>query len=201
MELFGVPMKEQPSASPRENERASRAEPEVKASASVHEEHDEVDEPSFEQESIEDEEPETVHVTVAVPPPVAAVASRGASEPANETASIPVVTARTAPPREREPVSKGGRGMLAAVLGSNTVTAKPAASRPPVDEIHEEEIHAVAAAPALAVAGRSTPGEQTSFRLGDEDRGGRFKDTEPSLVEGEDMDVPTWMRMRKKLRK
>jgi hypothetical protein len=70
-----------------------------------------------------------------------------------------------------------------------------------VDEIHEEEIHAVAAAPALAVAGRSTPGEQTSFRLGDEDRGGRFKDTEPSLVEGEDMDVPTWMRMRKKLRK
>lgn len=204
MELFGVPMKDQPSASPRENERASRAEPEVHASAApAHEDdaHEESDAPSFEQESIEDEEPVTAHVTVAVPPPVAAAPSRMVAEPTTETASIPVVTARNVPSRDKESAARGGRGMLAAVLGSNTVTAKPAAAHPPVDEIHEEEIHAVAAAPALAVAGRSTPGEQTSFRLGDEDRGGRFKDTEPSFVEGEDMDVPTWMRMRKKLRK
>jgi len=36
------------------------------------------------------------------------------------------------------------------------------------------------------------------FQAGDEGRG-RFKNTEPSLVEGEDLDVPTWMRLKKKL--
>ncbi len=38
------------------------------------------------------------------------------------------------------------------------------------------------------------------FQAGDEGRG-RFKNTEPSLVEGEDLDVPTWMRLRKKLQR
>jgi hypothetical protein len=46
-------------------------------------------------------------------------------------------------------------------------------------------------------AGAAAKGEQQTFRLGDEDRG-RFKDTEPSISDGEDLDVPTWMRMRKK---
>ena len=51
-----------------------------------------------------------------------------------------------------------------------------------------------------AMAGAAARGEQQTFRLGDEDRG-RFKDTEPSIVQGEDLDVPTWMRLKKKLRR
>jgi cell division protein FtsZ len=47
---------------------------------------------------------------------------------------------------------------------------------------------------------KATPTEQTNFRFGEEDRG-RFKDTEPALVQGEDLDVPTWMRLKRKLRK
>ena len=42
--------------------------------------------------------------------------------------------------------------------------------------------------------------EQIAFRFGEDDRG-RFKDTEPALVQGEDLDVPTWMRLKRKLRK
>lgn len=38
------------------------------------------------------------------------------------------------------------------------------------------------------------------FQTEDEGRG-RFKNTEPSLVQGEDLDVPTWMRLRKKLQR
>jgi cell division protein FtsZ len=43
----------------------------------------------------------------------------------------------------------------------------------------------------------ATP-DSDMFQAGDEGRG-RFKNTEPSLVEGEDLDVPTWMRLKKKL--
>lgn len=42
--------------------------------------------------------------------------------------------------------------------------------------------------------------DKDMFQAGDEGRG-RFKNTEPSLVEGEDLDVPTWMRLRKKLQR
>ena len=47
---------------------------------------------------------------------------------------------------------------------------------------------------------RKSATEQQTFSLGEEDRG-RFKDTEPSIVQGEDLDVPTWMRLKKKLRR
>lgn len=50
------------------------------------------------------------------------------------------------------------------------------------------------------VAKKTTPTEQISLRFGEEDRG-RFKDTEPALVQGEDLDVPTWMRLKRKLKK
>ncbi len=46
----------------------------------------------------------------------------------------------------------------------------------------------------------SSKGDDDMFQSGDEGRG-RFKNTEPSLVEGEDLDVPTWMRLRKKLQR
>lgn len=62
----------------------------------------------------------------------------------------------------------------------------------PVTTIHATTI--VARKPANA------PDSQQTFSLGEEDRG-RFKDTEPSIVQGEDLDVPTWMRLKKKLRR
>ncbi len=44
--------------------------------------------------------------------------------------------------------------------------------------------------------------DQATFRLGDEDRGKHFKDTEPALASdgGENLDVPTWMRLKRKIR-
>lgn len=54
-------------------------------------------------------------------------------------------------------------------------------------------------APAPAPARKPAPDPQQTFSLGEEDRG-RFKDTQPSIVQGEDLDVPTWMRLKKKLR-
>lgn len=47
---------------------------------------------------------------------------------------------------------------------------------------------------------KRTPDPQPTLSLGGEDRG-RFKDTEHLVVEGEDLDVPTWMRLRKKLKR
>lgn len=49
-------------------------------------------------------------------------------------------------------------------------------------------------------ASSSSKSDADMFQAGDEGRG-RFKNTEPSLVEGEDLDVPTWMRLRKKLQR
>ena len=49
-------------------------------------------------------------------------------------------------------------------------------------------------------AGTTADTDKDMFQAGDEGRG-RFKNTEPSLVEGEDLDVPTWMRLRKKLQR
>lgn len=47
----------------------------------------------------------------------------------------------------------------------------------------------------------STQEEQIAFRFsGDADRG-RFKNTEPALAGGEDLDVPTWMRLKRKMKK
>jgi len=50
----------------------------------------------------------------------------------------------------------------------------------------------------IGTASSAAPSDTDMFQAGDEGRG-RFKNTEPSLVEGEDLDVPTWMRLRKKL--
>jgi cell division protein FtsZ len=47
-------------------------------------------------------------------------------------------------------------------------------------------------------SGSAATPDSDMFQAGDEGRG-RFKNTEPSLVEGEDLDVPTWMRLKKKL--
>ncbi|MDB6118610.1 MAG: Cell division protein FtsZ [Verrucomicrobiaceae bacterium] len=41
--------------------------------------------------------------------------------------------------------------------------------------------------------------EQQTFRLGGNEDRGRFKDTEPALVQGEDLDTPTWMRRQRRV--
>lgn len=41
--------------------------------------------------------------------------------------------------------------------------------------------------------------EQQSLRLGGNEDRGRFKDTEPAVVQGEDLDTPTWMRLRRRV--
>jgi cell division protein FtsZ len=61
---------------------------------------------------------------------------------------------------------------------------------PPTTTIHATTV----------VARKPASDPQQTFSLGEEDRG-RFKDTEPSIVQGEDLDVPTWMRLKKKLRR
>ncbi len=50
------------------------------------------------------------------------------------------------------------------------------------------------------IARKPASDSQQTLSLGGGDRG-RFKDTEPSIVQGEDLDVPTWMRLKKKLRR
>lgn len=54
-----------------------------------------------------------------------------------------------------------------------------------------------------ASARKTQPVEQPTLRLGTEERGGRFKDTEPSFAaqSNEDLDTPTWMRLRRSVRK
>lgn len=99
--------------------------------------------------------------------------------PMAETTSVPLPVART------QPVA--------------VVTAR---------ERNETQAEAPAPAPARHTGGllANVIGGSSSaaaagtdmFQAGDEGRG-RFKNTEPSLVEGEDRDVPTWMRLKKKL--
>ena len=54
---------------------------------------------------------------------------------------------------------------------------------------------------SAATTRRTIAIEQPSLELPTEADRGRFKDTEPSLVEGEDMDVPTWKRLKMKLKR
>ena len=54
--------------------------------------------------------------------------------------------------------------------------------------------------PVLAAAGRPSPMLQPTLNLHQEEIA-RFKGTDKTIVEGEDLDVPTWMRMRQKTRR
>lgn len=94
------------------------------------------------------------------------------------------------------PTTTTSRGVLAAVLSSPSAVATHVAA---AERIEEEELIAVRDPEPVLAGATASRGEQQTFRLGDEDRG-RFKDTEPSLSDGEDLDVPTWMRLRKRSR-
>ncbi len=91
--------------------------------------------------------------------------------------------------------------------GMSTV-ARPAAAQheAPIVSRYQEpaplpmDLPAQPAPVAAVVKKPAAPVEQPSLRLGGEDRG-RFKDTEPSFAtqSNEDLDTPTWMRLRRKV--
>ena len=181
-----LPQEDEPQAAmPEEDEPAAvwhEEEPEMIEEALPE---PEVAEPPLSYSTSQVHEPDPVAVAVASAP-VAVVA-----------APAPQIRRKT----DRQP-TVSSRGVLAAVLSNPSAVATHVAA---ADRIEEEEMafarqqaKAPVNEPALAAAGASR-GEQQTFRLGDEDRG-RFNNTEPSLSDGEDLDVPTWMRLRKRTR-
>lgn len=116
-----------------------------------------------------------------------------------ETARIPV---RTPAAKELADAARGKETTLAAVV-ARSVTLQTESS-PPQDDVLTFDTPAVSSASvtttSTVIARKPAASEQQTFSLGEEDRG-RFKDTEPSIVQGEDLDVPTWMRLKKKLRR
>ncbi len=114
------------------------------------------------------------------------------------------------PEPEPEPVKPVVRPRIEDFMTTSTARSQksPASvvARAPASEpVPAAEDDAPFAPPLNAVTAKKTSvsaqEEQIAFRFGgDEDRG-RFKNTEPALAGGEDLDVPTWMRLKRKLKK
>ena len=156
-----------------------------------------------EEEQIEVQEQETRSEpeVVAEPEPVEEISAPPVAVAApvkEQPVSVTTTTIRSRR-NERQPAS-ASRGVLAAVLSNPSAVASHVAA---AAEQEKSELDFASSPssrePALAGAGAAARGEQQTFRLGDDDRG-RFKDTEPSISDGEDLDVPTWMRLRRKSR-
>ncbi len=146
------------------------------------ESHPFIDEPAF-------EEPENS-------PPV--------YQAAPETARIPVRTPAAKELADAARMSKepAAASTLAAVV-ARSVTLQTESAPPQEDMLSFDAPQPVTTIHATTIVARkpaNAPDSQQTFSLGEEDRG-RFKDTEPSIVQGEDLDVPTWMRLKKKLRR
>lgn len=114
--------------------------------------------------------------------------------PEPETARLPA----------RPPVAREPQTLVSVVARGVTLQTEP----PPVAEddmiVFEQDEPAPAPrpAPTTSITPRRTIAiEQPSLGLASEEDRGRFKDTEPSIVEGEDLDVPTWKRLKMKLRR
>lgn len=138
---------------------------------------------------------------IAEPPASPFATAKAPAPPVMDETPPPVPTARPLKnePRSSKPVPK--HSTLAAVLASPSIVAK---HQLPSDDYDDQPGAAMfanggGAATVAAVAAKAST-EQQTFSLGGEDRG-RFKDTEPTVADGEDLDVPTWMRLRKRLKK
>jgi cell division protein FtsZ len=85
-------------------------------------------------------------------------------------------------------------------------TAPAGTRNPPIRTKHEgaaaRPATTAAPKPELAAAGASQEPSslQSTLNLHQEEVA-RFKGTDKNIVEGEDLDVPTWMRMRQKVRR
>lgn len=131
-------------------------------------------------------------------------------EAAPEEEEEPVAYVAPEPEPEPEPVKPIVRPRIedfiqTTTTRSNTNLANVVARAPAPQPTPVAEEEAPYAPPLNSVAGKklavSAQEEQIAFRFGgDEDRG-RFKNTEPALAGGEDLDVPTWMRLRRKVKK
>ncbi|WP_395743376.1 cell division protein FtsZ [Prosthecobacter sp.] len=142
---------------------------------------------------VEEEHPFIEEEPVVAPAPVVSSTQ--------ETARIPV---RTPAAKELADAARSSKeSTLAAVVArSVTLQTEPAPAQDDLISFDEPESEATTISATTAVLARpkAAAESQQTFSLGEEDRG-RFKDTEPSIVQGEDLDVPTWMRLKKKLRR
>ena len=130
------------------------------------------------------------------------IAPEPAITPAPETARIPV---RTPVAKELADAARSTKESTLAAVVARSVTLQTEASPAPQDDIisfdePEETSSTISATAAVLTRTKPAADNQQTFSLGEEDRG-RFKDTEPSIMQGEDLDVPTWMRLKKKLRR
>ncbi|MBB5038455.1 cell division protein FtsZ [Prosthecobacter dejongeii] len=155
-------------------------------------------EPAYEEEEYYDEEePSASHASFApepeyepepeppAPAPAPPVRERLRIEdfmtPAPAPAPAPEPQAVAPAPQPRPATSP-----LAAVVARTNLPAEDLAYAPPAN---------------MVVAKKPTNQEQIDLGFSDQDRG-RFKDTEPAIASGgEDLDVPTWMRLKRKLKR
>lgn len=130
--------------------------------------------------------------------PVAEESTAPIIESTPETARIPV---RTPAAKELADAARGSKESTLASVVARSVTLQTEAA-PPQDDLitFDTPVVSTISATSTVIARKPATTEQQTFSLGEEDRG-RFKDTEPSIVQGEDLDVPTWMRLKKKLRR
>lgn len=93
-----------------------------------------------------------------------------------------------APAPAQAPAPRAAPSPLAAVVARTNLPPEdmPYAPPPPINS---------------AAAKKAANDEQINLGFSEQDRG-RFKDTEPALASGgEDLDVPTWMRLKRKLKR
>ncbi|MDB6003313.1 MAG: Cell division protein FtsZ [Prosthecobacter sp.] len=114
-----------------------------------------------------------------------------------ETARIPV---RTPAAKELADAARSSKESTLASVVARSVTLQTEVAPAQDDLISFDEPESTTISATTAVLARKATDNQQTFSLGEEDRG-RFKDTEPSIVQGEDLDGPTWMRLKKKLRR
>ena len=137
--------------------------------------------------------------------------------PPREPAPLPELTAIIAKPPAPKPVEP--KITLADILGSPPAglqTSSPDAApdllspapksekrKISIDDYLDQEppvVEPKKAAPPLVAVKKPAP-SQTDLGLGKEEELGRFKGTEPALAAGgENLDVPTWQRLKNKLR-
>lgn len=158
------------------------------------------------EEEVFDDEPPFFMDDVAFEEPAPAPIPTPVLESTPETARIPVRTpaakelADAARSSAKETAPAPSSTLASVVARSVTLQTE---SAPPQDDLLSfdtpQPTTTIHATTIIARKPAATDSQQT-FSLGEEDRG-RFKDTEPSIVQGEDLDVPTWMRLKKKLRR
>lgn len=160
-------------------------------------------------------EPELFSETVLADEPAADEAAEETPAPVRSPYEAPAATTAIPPSSDEELFSEAETEDDSVTMQEELeiLPRSPSTTPAPVASRHAERASTVTdaeyapppppapAPPVIAPKKTAAPTEQQAFRFtGDEDRP-RFKDTEPALVQGEDLDVPTWMRLKRKLKK